>query len=367
MSDKDERTSVQTEGAHGGRAEAQGVVFPVRLTSNENRTGLPEIVRRAIVEAFHDANLYPDDSAVELTEALARRHDVSFDAVVHGHGSTDLLRMAVPALAVGNPSIRLIMADPTFEQLLRYSEPYDARVEHVPLVPGSWAHDVDAMARAAGAEDSPALVYICNPNNPTGTLTPVHPVKEWIEGDRSSNRLFVVDEAYHEFVEDPSYESLASWAVERPNVVVLRTFSKIFAMAGVRVGYAVAHPDTASRLKAFKSGRGPNHLGNRAALAALADPGLLRDARQLNREAREIVYGVLAELDLEAMESHTNFVMHEVGGDVRRYVERMAEAGFQVGRPFEAFPTHNRISLGRPEEMEAWALTLRDFRARGWV
>ncbi len=339
---------------------------PLRLTSNENRMGLPQSIRDAVVEAFEDAHIYPDDSCAELTRALAERHRVAPDSIVHGHGSTELLRISVCVLAVEGSRFRLVMANPTFEQLVGYADPYGPELVEVPLLRDSWAHDVEGMKREVQQDQARALVYVCNPNNPTGTLTPVDQIREWIE-EASPRHFFVVDEAYFEFVDDPSYETLARLAAERPNVIVLRTFSKIFSMAGIRVGYAVAHPETAARLKKFRSGRGPNHLGNRAALAALRDPAIVQRALKSTREARTVVYGVLDELGLEVMESHTNFVMHEVGGPVHRYVERMADAGFQVGRPFGALPTHNRLSLGTPDEMRGWADALRDFRRRRWV
>jgi histidinol-phosphate aminotransferase len=338
----------------------------IRLTSNENRLGLPESVRSAVLQAFRDAHIYPDDSCEELTVALAARHGVLPESIVHAHGSTELLRMAVPTHGVGRSRVRLVMPEPTFEQLAEYAEPFDPDVVTVPLTPDRHAHDLETMRRAAEAWGGPAIIYVCNPNNPTGTLSPVGPLKEWIAG-APDEHLFVVDEAYHDFVEDPEYESMEGQALLRPNLMVLRTFSKAYAMAGLCVGYAVAHPTLAARLKLFKTGRGPSHLSSRGALAALQDRGFLRRAIETNRTSREVVYQVLRELGLGYMESHTNFVMHEVGGPVAPYVERMREAGFLVGRPFQAYPTHNRITLGLPHEMAAWAETLRGFRRRGWV
>ncbi len=197
-------------------------------------------------------------------------------------------------------------------------------------------------------------------------MTPVPPLEEWIL-EAPESHLFVIDEAYFEYVDDPRYRSLDRLAWERPNVVVLRTFSKIYAMAGLRVGYAVAHPHTAARLKQFKSGRGPSHTSNMAALTALADGQIIRRALDANRESKGIVLEVLDELGLGHIESHTNFVMHDVHGDVPLYVERMEEAGFLVGRPFPSVPSYNRVSLGTPAEMRSWADTLRSFRERGWV
>ena len=364
----------RTDAVHPDRSRLQGATPPppsfdrdgIRLTSNENRLGLPESVRQAVLAAFHDAHIYPDDSADELAEALAKRHGIGREGVVHSHGSTEILRMVAPAQMVGHSRARLIMPDPTFEHLAEYAAPFGPDLVQVPLTEGDRAHDLQAMRAAAESWDGPVIIYICNPNNPTGTLSPMEELKSWIT-QAPQDHLFVVDEAYHEFVDDPTYESLDGWAWERPNVMILRTFSKAYAMAGLCVGYAVAHPTLAARLRLFKTGRGPSHLSSRGAMAAMEDPEFLRRSLEANRASREIVYQVLRELDLGYMESHTNFVMHEVGGPVDPYVKRMREAGFQVGRRFPAYPAHNRITLGLPREMEAWADTLRSFRDRGWV
>ena len=362
---------VQLNRSHPEGAMATPPTFDregIRLTSNENRLGLPESVRQAVMAAFHDAHIYPDDSADELAAALAKRHGIGREGIVHSHGSTEILRMVAPAHAVGvgRPRTRLVMPDPTFEHLAEYAAPFGPDLVQVPLTERDWAHDLQAMRASAESWDGPVIIYICNPNNPTGTLTPVEKLKSWIT-QAPKDHLFVVDEAYHEFVEDPAYESLEGWAWERPNVMVLRTFSKAYAMAGLCVGYAVAHPTLAARLRLFKTGRGPSHLSSRGALAAMEDLDFLRRSLESNRASREIVYTVLRELDLGYMESHTNFVMHEVGGPVDPYVKRMGDAGFQVGRRFPAYPTYNRITLGLPREMQAWADTLRSFRDKGWV
>jgi histidinol-phosphate aminotransferase len=350
----------------GGSSRAAFDLAGIRLTSNENRLGLPESVQEAVRQAFFDAHLYPDDSNEDLTVALAARHGIPVEGVVHSHGSTEILRMVAAAHAVGKAQMRLVIADPTFEQLIGYAAPFDPDLALIPLRPDDGAHDLVRMREAAERWDGPVLVYICNPNNPTGTLTPLEPLKEWIRA-APLHHLFLVDEAYHDFVEAEEYHSLDGWAWERPNVIVLRTFSKAFAMAGLCVGYAVAHPETILRLWEFKTGRGPSHLSCRGALAALEDHAFLERSRETIRTSRSIVYGVLDELGLVYLPSSANFVMHEVGGPVEIYVQRMLEAGFQVGRPFPAYPHHNRITLGLPEEMRAWADVLRGFRERGWL
>ncbi|MDX1644949.1 MAG: aminotransferase class I/II-fold pyridoxal phosphate-dependent enzyme, partial [Thermoanaerobaculia bacterium] len=198
------------------------------------------------------------------------------------------------------------------------------------------------------------------------TLTPSADLDAWI-ADAPDSTLFVVDEAYHEYVRAPGYRSAEHWVAKRPNVVVTRTFSKIYGMAGLRLGYALAHRDTAARLAAYMASDNANIMALVAARASLEDTGLTERARLSNQRAKKVVLDCLGELGLEALPSHANFLMHEIGGEVRPYIERMRERGIRVGRPFPPMERYNRLSLGLPEEMERWAEALRDFRRRGWV
>jgi histidinol-phosphate aminotransferase len=191
-------------------------------------------------------------------------------------------------------------------------------------------------------------------------------VESWIRR-AGENVYFLVDEAYFEFVDSGDYYSLDRLAWETPNVVVARTFSKVYGMAGMRLGYAVAHPDTAGRLRAFAAGPNANHLALVAGLAALGDPDWVGKSVGTNLQSRRMAYQVLDELGLEYIPSHTNFVMHRISGDLRQYIDRMAQAGIRVGRPFPPMLEYNRCSFGLPSEMERFADTLRDFRRKGWV
>jgi histidinol-phosphate aminotransferase len=210
------------------------------------------------------------------------------------------------------------------------------------------------------------VVYLCNPNNPTGTLTSSADIDAWI-GAAPERVQFAVDEAYFEYVEAPGYWSALKWIHDRPNVIVARTFSKIFGMAGMRLGYAVAHADTARRLREYLTWDNANSLALAAALASLADADLEARGRAVNRAAMSLTRDCLDELDLESLPSHANFLMHRINGDVEEYIGRMRQRGLHVGRPFPALSSYNRLSMGLPEEMEVWADALRDFREKGWV
>ena len=336
----------------------------IRLSSNENALGIPPVSREAIIKGIADANRYPGASRRALIQVLAEKHGVPPEGIVLGNGSTEVLQMGVQALM--NPQLRLVSPTPTYEDVFEYTNPHPwVDVRAVPLLPDH-AHDLTAMEEAARNSSDPVLVYICNPNNPTGSLTSVRDVEGWIRG-AGENVHFLVDEAYFEFVDSSDYYSLDRLAWENPNVVVARTFSKVYGMAGMRLGYAVANGETARKLQAFAAGPNINQLALVAGLAALGDDGWVGKSVSSNLQSRQMAYAVLDELGLEYIPSHTNFVMHRIPGDLREYISRMGSAGIQVGRPFPPMLTYNRCSFGLPAEMERFAETLRDFRRKGWV
>jgi len=331
------------------------------LNWNENPLGLAPTARRAVVEGIERANRYPDAIRDELVELLAARHGVETKNVVLGCGSTQLLQSIVSAATM--PAATLVLADPTFEAMLRYQQPLSYRVERVPL-DGRLAHDLEHMKAALG--QGPGVVYLCNPNKPTATLTPSSEIDAWIE-EAPATTLFAIDEAYFEYVVDEGYRSALHWIRSRPNVVVVRTFSKIYAMAGLRLGYAFAHEDTAKRLRLLTSLDNANALAIAAARACLEDPDLVPRSRAVNDESKRIAYACLEELGLEYIPSHANFFMHRVPGNLDEYIRRLRDQNIRVGRPFPPMDSYNRVSLGLPDEMEVWAETLRQFHKKNWV
>jgi histidinol-phosphate aminotransferase len=212
----------------------------------------------------------------------------------------------------------------------------------------------------------PSVVYFCNPNNPTGTITASADIDAWI-AEAPETTTFLMDEAYLEYVTDDRYWDSLRWIDQKPNVVVIRTFSKIFGMAGLRLGFAVTHPTTAVRLQEHTIQNGPNMLAAAAALASLEDDGLVERSIGVNEEAKAIVHTTLDELGLEYLPTNTNFIMHRINGDLATYRERMLERGIRVGRDFPPMLDHNRLSFGLPSEMDQWASAIKDFRRRGLI
>ncbi len=333
------------------------------LNWNENPLGPPAAAREAAVAALAKANRYPDADRDRLIAALAGRHGVAPAQVVLGCGSTEILQMIVQAFAA--PDALLLLADPTFEAMGRYQRPHGYRMERVPLT-ADHAHDLERMREVSRRHPGPVVAYVCNPNNPTATLSPAGALDAWI-AEAPERVVFAIDEAYHEYVRAPGYRSAVGWVAKRPNVIVTRTFSKLYGMAGLRLGYAFAEERTARRLREFMSSDNANIVALAAAEAALADPDAVARARAANEAAKKITCDCLDELGLAYLPSHANFLMHRVPGELETYVARMRERGVRVGRPFPAMPGHNRLSLGLPEEMERFAELLRDSRRRGWV
>ena len=335
---------------------------PLRLNANENPLGLGLRAREAAQNAFAVANRYPVNWSEPFRLKLADHLGVEEQRVFLGNGSTEILQMAVQAL--GREGARIITGDPTFEDVSTYRRPLGTELVPVPLDARD-AHDLGRMRQEAARASGPAIVYLCNPNNPTGTLTPHDAIEAWIDEDDET--FFVVDEAYFELVEEPGFVSFLSRTADRPNLLVVRTFSKIHGMAGLRMGYGVAHADTVGRFTAWMAKNNTNQIAIAAASASLDDTDHVRRSLEVNRRSRALVMETLDELGFAALPSHTNFLMHEIGMDVGDYQRLFLDAGIAVGRAFPPMLRYNRLSLGTPEEMGRWAQTLRDLRRRGRV
>jgi histidinol-phosphate aminotransferase len=236
----------------------------VRLSANENPLGLAPTAREAVIEAIVDANRYGGRRELVLDE-LAGYLGVGTENITLGFGSTEILQVATQAFQ--GPNTPLIAAAPTFEDVMDYQDTMPFEVTTIPLT-ADLQHDIGRMREAASHR--PSLVYICNPNNPTGTVTASDDIDAWI-ADAPETTTFLIDEAYLEYVTDPRFRPAIDWIHDHPNVVVIRTFSKIFGMAGLRLGYAVSHPSTAARLNEHTIQNSPNVLAGAAAIASLRD------------------------------------------------------------------------------------------------
>jgi histidinol-phosphate aminotransferase len=325
----------------------------VQLNSNENPWGPCPAALEAIRGARDAAPRYPDAAEEELVLALARHHGVAPSRIVLGCGSSDVLRMADAAFL--GPGRSVVAAEPTFEAVLVYARATRAEPVTVPLDPAH-RHDLDAMARACDA--STGLVYVCNPNNPTGTVVAGDALEAFLARVPPQS-VVLVDEAYHHFVEDPAYRSAAGMIERFPNVVVARTFSKIYGMAGLRLGYAVAAEARADALRAHASWSNANAVALAAALASLRDEGLVPRQRELLNGERRRLVAALERDGWKTIPSEANFVMIDAGTDVGPLVEAFRARGVLVGRRFAAMPGWLRVSVGRPADTDAFLAALR--------
>jgi histidinol-phosphate aminotransferase len=221
------------------------------------------------------------------------------------------------------------------------------------------------MRRAAQEPAPVTLVYICQPNNPTGTLTSTAEIDRWIE-EAPETTYFLIDEAYHHYVTDPSYKSSDHWVTTKRNVIIARTFSKIYAMAGMRLGYGLAHPDTSRKLQALFGG-GMSKLNTAAALASMDDPTWEKDSVRLNEEAKRITFDGLKQLGIEYIPTQGNFFMHRIRGELQAHQTRMREQGLMVGRAFPPMTEWNRVSFGLPDQMAYFVETLKGLRTQNLI
>lgn len=318
----------------------------IRLDSNENPYGPAPAALEAIQAMFSEACRYPDAHNQHLMEAIATHLQVSADHLLLGAGSSEILRVAVDGFTSATRG--LVTAAPTFEL------PSDrAQVLGVPVT----AVPVDAglrldLARMAAAAPGSGLVFLCNPNNPTATVHGAGPIRETINTILgNSDAVILVDEAYHEYVEDPDYRSFIPLALEEPRVIVSRTFSKVYGMAGLRVGYAVGQPGTLARMQRNILSMNVNVLAAAAAWTSLATTGHVAAERAKNREVKAFARRFFEERGYPVTPSATNFFMVDIRRPITGFRAACRERGIMVGRPFPPFTNHMRLSIGTMDEM----------------
>ncbi len=317
-----------------------GIDEIIKLASNEwPLPPFPEVTA-AINDAAADLNRYPENSVYHLVNELAAHLGVPRDHIWMGAGSTELILSM--ALAVGGPSARFVFSDPSFVMYPIAAAISGSSAVSVPSTAGL-GHDLDAMAAAVTADTS--LIFVCNPNNPTGTYLPIADVERFIAAAPGS-ALVVVDEAYFEFVTAADYDTAIPLALARDNVVVTRTFSKVFGLAGLRVGYAVGQAETLGRLRRAQVPFSVNSVAQAGAQAALACSDRLQERVSANAAARSHLEAGLGERGLDYIPSQTNFVLYRPEGDVGALHDSLLHQGVIV-RPMGPFL---RITVGTQEE-----------------
>ena len=323
----------------------------IRISSNENPLGPGKVVVEALVGEFGQTGRYPFNSRIadsDLKESLAKTFHVGNDNVVLGAGSSEILRNAVRAFVSADRP--LVTAEPSFENPVDTAKLLGYPVNAVP-VDSKMSLDLDEMAKAARGA---GLVFLCNPNNPTATVHSAGAVAEFVARVRrdSPETAILIDEAYHDYVTDPSYQTAVALGMSHPKVFVSRTFSKAYGMAGLRVGYAIGQVETINKLARLKLHYNVNVLGVAAAVESLKHPDHIAEESDRNTEVRKFTREFFTDAGFESTDSQTNFIFVNLGRPAKEFREACEKFKVKVGRDFPPFEkTHARISIGTMDEM----------------
>jgi histidinol-phosphate aminotransferase len=322
----------------------------IHLDRNENAYGPSEKAISAMRAALTVSNRFPSFEDDELVGRIAALHKIRPEVITLGAGSTEIQRMAAAAFLT--PGKNLILASPTFNTIAHFAADLGCDVVAVPLTK-RYAHDLEAMlARING---STGLIYICNPNNPTGTLTVRNDIDAFLR-QVPAKPYVLIDEAYHEYVNSPStYASFIDRPIYSDRVIVSRTFSKIYGLAGARVGYAVSSPEVSRNLSRNRLPFGINMIGARGAAAAVDDADYVQLSAQRNMNNRQEFFNQANGRMNRWIDSHTNFVMMKGGLPPQQIIDHFQQQHISLGPVVPDMPTYVRISIGKPEEMlEFW-------------
>lgn len=328
----------------------------VRLSANENPYGPSPKALTAMSDAFGLASRYPDEHNNVLIDKLAKINGVNRDQILLGDGSNEILKLCADTFT-GKERGKLIAADPTFEAILNQARVNGADVVKVPLTP-TFSHDLPKMLAAANE----GLIYVCNPNNPTASITPKNELREFINKTPRETTI-LVDEAYFHYADTPDYETVIPLVKDHSNLIVARTFSKIYGMAGLRCGYCVAQKETIDQLRPHQMWDSVNIMALVAASASLDDPDQVPNGRRLNSDARALVTGELETMGYKSIPSQANFIMFDCKRPVVPLIQALKQRNVRVGRLFPALPNYMRLTIGKKTEMESFLSAFREVTA----
>jgi len=330
-----------------------GISGIVKLASNENPLGCSPLAVAAMQEAIKTIALYPDGNGFELKEALSRRYGIEHQRMVLGNGSNDMLELAARAfMTVGD---KAVYSDHAFAVYPLATQAVGATGINVPAI--NFGHDLEAMLTVAVAQQA-KLVFIANPNNPTGTFLGAAKLLDFMHA-LPANILVVLDEAYNEYLPEENRYDSVSWLKDFPNLIISRTFSKAYGLAGLRVGYAFANIQVADMMNRVRQPFNVNSMAQAAAVAALQDEGFVRQTHELNQRGMEQITRGLGNLGLEFIPSYGNFISFKIGNVMKNY-RRLLELGVIV-RPIASYdmPDYLRVSIGLGSENEKFLSALK--------
>lgn len=330
-----------------------GLTEVIKLASNENPYGCSEQAKAAITAELSNMSIYPDGASVALTGDIAARLGISNDQLIFGAGSDEVIMMLARAYFV--PGDETIMADETFPQYKHNAEIENAVVIEVPLKDGK--HDLEAMLKRV--TEKTKIVWICNPNNPTGTIVTHDEVAEFLAKVPDSV-LVVLDEAYCEYSDDSIYPDGLSLLNQHPNLVLLRTFSKIYGLASLRIGYGIGHPDVIRSINQVREPFNTTRFAQTAARAALADEAFINMCRESNTAGIQYLTGAFDRLGLPYFPAHGNFIMFDAQHPSQQVFDGLLRKGIIARARWTYYPTHIRITVGNQGQNEKFIAALEE-------
>ena len=331
-----------------------GLEEVIKLASNENSLGPSPKAIEAIRENAPFVNIYPDGGGFYLRKKLAQKYGLKIENILLGNGSDEIIRMTVETFL--NPGEEVIVGEPAFIIYQLASKVMEGKCIKVPLK--DFTHDLKAMKERVS--DRTKLVFISNPNNPTGTMVTKEEVDEFMEGLPSS-LIVVFDEAYFEYIDDPQYPDTLKFVREGKNVIVLRTFSKAYGLAGLRIGYALSTPSIITGLNRVRQPFNTNALAQKAAIAALDDQEHVQKSREMVKKGKNYLYAELKRLGIRFIPSVTNFILMDMKMDGKKIFQKLLKRGVIV-RPMGGYnlPTYIRVTVGKMEENEKFIQALKE-------
>lgn len=333
-----------------------GIDDVIKLASNENPLGPSPKALEAMRGAIESVNLYPDGTCFYLKREIAAKHGISPQQIIVGNGSDEVIKLLAEAFIEEGDNA--IMAEPSFSEYDFAVTLMGGTLKKIPL-DAHFAHDLDAMLDAV--DERTKMIFLCNPNNPTGTIVTREQTDAFME--RVPQDVIVVfDEAYHEYAMSDDYPHGLDYVKQGyPNVVVMYTFSKIYGLAGLRVGYSIASEELLGWVYRAREPFNVNAVAQAGALGAIHDEEHVARSRRVNAAGAEYIYGALDEMGLPYVRTDTNFIWIDVRQDCMEVFEKMLKKGVIVrsGNVF-GYPNHIRVTVGTMPQNERFVDTLRD-------
>ena len=325
----------------------------ILLNGNENAYGPSTAARKAMIEAAGSSNRYPDDQLSILKKQVAEFWGIGMENILFGAGSSEFLGLV--SLLVSSTKGKIITAEPSYRVWNGQAESFGSGFKRIPVATDK---TLDLPSMLSAMDGDTRMMYVCNPNNPTGTYVEDGLLRSFVN-ECSKKSLVLVDEAYTEFADLPSLKDLA---VKNQNIVVAKTFSKIYGLAGARIGYVIAHPATIKKLSAFQPWPDANisAVTVAAASAALKDQAFVNDCKEKIAQSRELCYKTLKELSLEYIPSHTNFILFNVGKIGPEFSQKMQGKNIYVQYRDHFGGKWCRVSMGTIDEMKTFCSALKE-------